>query len=64
MGARFEQKHQWLDQAVLYQNSSFENITDKDVDEAMEALNPRPRKMLDYKTPHLVFFVENLLKAA
>jgi transposase, IS30 family len=44
--------------------SSFENITDKDVDEVMEKLNHRPRKTLNYKTPHSVFFAETLLKAA
>jgi IS30 family transposase len=44
--------------------SSFEDITDKDVDEVMEKLNHRPRKTLNYKTPHAVFFAETLLKAA
>jgi IS30 family transposase len=44
--------------------SSFENITDKDVDEVMDKLNHRPRKTLNYKTPHAVFFAETLLKAA
>lgn len=44
--------------------SGFENITDKDVDEVMEKLNHRPRKTLNYKTPHSVFFADNLLKAA
>jgi IS30 family transposase len=44
--------------------SRFENITDKDVDEAMEKLNHRPRKTLNYKTPHSVFFADTLLKAA
>jgi transposase, IS30 family len=44
--------------------SSFGNITDKDVDEVMEKLNHRPRKTLNYKTPHAVFFAETLLKAA
>lgn len=44
--------------------SSFENITDKDVDEVMKKLNHRPRKTLNYKTPHSVFFAETLLKAA
>lgn len=43
--------------------SSFENITDKDVDEAMEKLNHRPRKTLNYKTPHAVFFADTLLEA-
>lgn len=44
--------------------SSFENITDKEVEEVMEKLNHRPRKTLNYKTPHSVFFAETLLKAA
>lgn len=44
--------------------SSFENITDKDIDEVMEKLNHRPRKMLNYKTPYSVFFADTLPKAA
>jgi IS30 family transposase len=44
--------------------SSFENITDKDVDDVMEKLNHRPRKTLKYKTPHSVFFAHTLLEAA
>ncbi len=44
--------------------SSFENITDKDVDEVMKKLNHRPGKTLNYKTPHSVFFADTLLKAA
>lgn len=44
--------------------SSFEKITDRDVEDVMEKLNHRPRKSLNYKTPHSVFFAENLLKAA
>ena len=44
--------------------SRFENITDKDVDEVMEKLNHRPRKTLNYKTPHSVFFADTLPKAA
>lgn len=44
--------------------SSFENITDKDVEEVMKKLNHRPRKSLNYKTPHSVFFAESLPKAA
>jgi IS30 family transposase len=30
----------------------------------MEKLNHRPRKTLNYKTPHAVFFADNLLEAA
>jgi IS30 family transposase len=44
--------------------SSFENITDKDIEVVMEKLNHRPRKTLNYKTPHAVFFADTLLKAA
>ncbi len=34
---------------------SFENITDEVVANVMHKLNHRPRKILDYKTPHSVF---------
>jgi IS30 family transposase len=44
--------------------SSFENITDRDVDEVMEKLNHRPRKTLNYKTPHSVFFADTWLETA
>jgi transposase, IS30 family len=44
--------------------SSFEKITDEDVVAVMEKLNHRPRKALNYKTPHSVFFAETLPKAA
>jgi len=44
--------------------SSFENITDKDVDDVMKKLNHRPRKTLNYKTPHSVFFADTWLEAA
>jgi IS30 family transposase len=44
--------------------SSFENITDEDIEAVMEKLNHRPRKTLNYKTPHAVFFADTLLKAA
>jgi transposase, IS30 family len=35
--------------------SSFENITDVDVEVVMNKLNHRPRKTLNFKTPHAVF---------
>jgi IS30 family transposase len=35
--------------------SSFENITDADVEVVMNKLNHRPRKTLNFKTPHTVF---------
>ena len=35
--------------------SSFENITDADVAVVMNKLNHRPRKTLNFKTPHTVF---------
>ena len=44
--------------------SSFENITDKDVEAVMNKLNHRPRKTLNFKTPHAVFFAELLQQAA
>jgi len=36
--------------------SNFKDITEKDVDEAVKMLNNRPRKCLDYQTPHEVFW--------
>jgi IS30 family transposase len=44
--------------------SSFENITDKDVEDVMYKLNHRPRKTLDFKTPYSVFFADTLHGAA
>ena len=44
--------------------SSFETITDEEVERVMEKLNHRPRKTLNYKTPHEVFFDENHQKEA
>jgi IS30 family transposase len=44
--------------------SSFENITDADVEKVMERLNHRPRKRLNYKTPFEVFFENSYRKAA
>jgi transposase, IS30 family len=44
--------------------SSFENITDGEVNAVMNKLNHRPRKTLNYKTPHAVFFAEPLQDAA
>jgi IS30 family transposase len=44
--------------------SSFENITDDEVDAVMLKLNQRPRKTLNYKTPHAVFFAEPEQEAA
>lgn len=44
--------------------SSFENITDGGIAAVMEKLNHRPRKTLNYKTPHAVFFADILLEAA
>jgi IS30 family transposase len=38
--------------------SSFETITDEEVERVMEKLNHRPRKTLNFKTPHEVFFDE------
>jgi IS30 family transposase len=36
--------------------SSLENITESQVEEVMQKLNHRPRKTLNYKTPHAIFF--------
>jgi len=44
--------------------SSFENITDDEVEAVMNKLNHRPRKTLNFKTPHTVFFAESLQEAA
>jgi transposase, IS30 family len=44
--------------------SSFENITDVEVEAVMNKLNHRPRKTLNFKTPHAVFFAETLQEAA
>jgi len=44
--------------------SSFENITDDEVEVVMNKLNHRPRKTLKFKTPHKVFFAEPLQEAA
>jgi len=44
--------------------SSFETITDEDVEQVMNKLNHRPRKTLNFRTPHEVFFDENHQKAA
>jgi IS30 family transposase len=44
--------------------SSFENITDDEVEAIMNKLNHRPRKTLNFKTPHKVFFAEQLQEAA
>jgi IS30 family transposase len=44
--------------------SSFEGITAQDIDTVMHLLNHRPRKTLNYQTPHDVFFDENERKAA
>lgn len=44
--------------------SSFENITDDEVEVVMNKLNHRPRKTLNFKTPHAVFFAELLQEVA
>lgn len=52
--------------AKLYftKGSRFANITDDEVEAAMNKLNHRPRKILNFKTPHAVFFAESLQEAA
>jgi IS30 family transposase len=44
--------------------SSFDDITEQDIDTVVYLLNNRPRKTLNYQTPHTVFFAENVRKAA
>ncbi len=44
--------------------SSFESITDDEVEGVMNKLNHRPRKTLNFKTPHAVFFADLLQEAA
>jgi IS30 family transposase len=44
--------------------SSFENITDDEVEAVMYKLNHRPRKTLDFKTPHELFSAEQEKEAA
>ena len=40
--------------------SSFENITDDEVEAVMNKLNHRPRKNLNFKATHTVFFADPL----
>jgi IS30 family transposase len=42
----------------LTKGSRFETITDEDLEQVMNRLNQRPRKTLNFKTPHQVFFDE------
>ena len=44
--------------------SSFETITDEQVEAVMHRLNHRPRKGLNYQTPHAVFYDQVERKAA
>ncbi|WP_031436839.1 IS30 family transposase [Methylobacter tundripaludum] len=44
--------------------SSFENITDDEVEAVMHKLNHRPRKTLNFKTPHELFSAEQEKEAA
>jgi IS30 family transposase len=44
--------------------SSFENITDDEVEAVMYKLNHRPRKTLDFKTPHELFSAEQDVTSA
>lgn len=44
--------------------SSFQDITDQDIETVIYLLNHRPRKTLNYQTPHAVFFAENERNAA
>ena len=51
---------------LIRQNFSFETITydDDEVEAVMHKLNHRPRKTLNFKTPHEVFFAEPEKEAA
>ena len=40
--------------------SNFVKITGEDVEEAVKRVNNRPRKCLDYRTPHEIFWKEAL----
>ena len=44
--------------------SSFQYITESQVEDVMQKLNHRPRKTLNYKTPHAVFFGVDKRQAA
>jgi IS30 family transposase len=44
--------------------SRFEDINDQDIETVTYLLNHRPRKTLNYQTPHALFFAENERKAA
>jgi IS30 family transposase len=44
--------------------SRFEEITDQNIETVTYLLNHRPRKTLNYQTPHTLFFAENERKAA
>jgi transposase, IS30 family len=44
--------------------SSFEHITENQVEDVMQKLNHRPRKTLNYKTPHAVFLGDDKRQAA
>ncbi|MEY3807572.1 MAG: hypothetical protein RI893_548 [Pseudomonadota bacterium] len=44
--------------------SSFENITDDEVEAVMNKLDHRPRKTLKFKTPDTLFFAAILQQAA
>jgi IS30 family transposase len=38
--------------------SNFKKVSEEDVQKAVKRLNSRPRKCLDYQTPHEVFWKE------
>jgi len=44
--------------------SSFENIADDEIEAVMHKLSHRPRKTLNFKTPHEVFIAEPKQEAA
>ncbi|TXL19270.1 hypothetical protein BMR06_10835 [Methylococcaceae bacterium HT5] len=52
------------DSPNFVKGSSFEEIRGEEVEAVMNKLNHRPRKTLNYDTPHAVFFHNNKREAA
>lgn len=50
----------WLLRYYFPKGTDFDTVTEEDLEEAVEEINNRPRKILGYKTPNEVF--NNLLK--
>jgi iron complex outermembrane receptor protein len=56
--------YEFQERLYFTKGSSFENITEDEVEAVMNRLNHRPRKTLKFKTPHAVFFADTLQEAA